>query len=106
MKNFKNNATKNLRGFSPQTNYTDRATAPMSEKSLQTFADKGYRVVSATDPQGRLNFLDPALLLFHTSRSSVILKRLSGPFLDPLLLRKSGSAEIRTQDLWICSQEL
>jgi hypothetical protein len=28
------------------------------------------------------------------------------PVSDALLLRKSGSAGIRTQDLWICSQEL
>jgi hypothetical protein len=28
------------------------------------------------------------------------------PVQDPLLLRISGSAENRTRDLWICSQEL
>jgi hypothetical protein len=28
------------------------------------------------------------------------------PFPDALLLRKSGSTENRTRDLWICSQEL
>jgi hypothetical protein len=28
------------------------------------------------------------------------------PFPDPLLLRKSGSAGNRTQDLWMCNQEL
>jgi hypothetical protein len=28
------------------------------------------------------------------------------PVPDPLLLRKSGSAGNRTQDLWICSQKL
>jgi hypothetical protein len=28
------------------------------------------------------------------------------PVLDPLLLRKCGSAGNRTRDLWICSQEL
>jgi hypothetical protein len=28
------------------------------------------------------------------------------PVPDPLLLKKSGSARNRTQDVWICSQEL
>jgi hypothetical protein len=46
------------------------------------------------------------LLLFLPSSSSVVLMRLSGPCLDPLLLRKSGSAENRTWDLWICNQEV
>jgi hypothetical protein len=41
-----------LRGFSPQTNYTDRATALVGEVS-SNFADRGRRVVSATDPHGR-----------------------------------------------------
>jgi hypothetical protein len=37
-----------LCGFSPQANYTDRAA-----KLVPTFADRGCRVVSATDPHGR-----------------------------------------------------
>jgi hypothetical protein len=49
-------------------------------KLLPTLADRGCRVVSATDPHGR-----------------------NLGFLDPLLLRKSGSAGNRTR---ICSQEL
>jgi hypothetical protein len=36
------------------------------------------------------------LLLFLPSTSSIVLTRLSGPVLDPLLLRKSGSAGNRT----------
>jgi hypothetical protein len=37
-------------------------------------------VFSATDPHGRnLGFLDPDPLLFHSSSSSIILTRLSGP---------------------------
>jgi hypothetical protein len=56
-----------LRGFSPQAN-------------LPTLADRGCRVDSATDPHGRnLGFLDPEPLLFHSSSSSIILTRLSGP---------------------------
>jgi hypothetical protein len=64
-------------------------------------------VVSATDPHGRnLGLLEPEPLLSHSSSSSIILTRLSGPDPDPLLLRKSGSAGNRTRVLWICSQEL
>jgi hypothetical protein len=40
------------RDFSPQANYTDRATR-LSVKLGPTSADRGYRVVSATDPHGR-----------------------------------------------------
>jgi hypothetical protein len=37
-------------------------------------------VIGATDPHGRnLGFLDPEPLLFHSSSSSIILTRLSGP---------------------------
>jgi hypothetical protein len=51
----------------------------LSAKLVPTFADRGCRVVSATDPHGRiLGFLDPKLLLFHSSSSSVIFTRLSG----------------------------
>jgi hypothetical protein len=47
-----------LRGLRPQANYTDRATAAMS-KLVPTFAERGCRVVSATDPHGRiLGFLE------------------------------------------------
>jgi hypothetical protein len=39
-----------IRGFSPQTNYTDRR---LSAKLVPTLADRGCRVVSAINPQGR-----------------------------------------------------
>jgi hypothetical protein len=46
---------KKIRGLSPQANNIDRATA----KLVPIFADRGRRVVSATDPRGRiLGFLD------------------------------------------------
>jgi hypothetical protein len=41
-----------LRDFSPQANYTDRATATSRRSLMPTFADKGCRVVSATIPHG------------------------------------------------------
>jgi hypothetical protein len=52
----------------------------MLAKLVPTLADRGCRVVSAADPHGcNLGFLDPEPLLFHSSSSSVILTRLSGP---------------------------
>jgi hypothetical protein len=50
---------KKLRGFSPPANYTDRATLyrlsdrRLSAKLVPTLADRGCRVVSATNPHGR-----------------------------------------------------
>jgi hypothetical protein len=41
-------------------------------------------------PYSRLS--RPEQLLFHSSSSSIVLTRLSGPVPDPLLLRISGSA--------------
>jgi hypothetical protein len=61
----------------------------LSAKLSPTFADRGCRLVSSTDPYGRiLDFLDRRrYFLFQVA-----------PVPDPLLLGKS--------DLWICSQEL
>jgi hypothetical protein len=60
----------NLCGFSPQANYNDRATAACRR--------------SLTVPHGRyLDFLYPEPLLLHSSSSSVILMRLSGPRSGP-----------------------
>jgi hypothetical protein len=80
---------------------------PLScEVSVLTFADRGCRVVSTTDPHSRIfGFIDPEPLLFHSSSCSLILTRLSGPRPDPLLLTKSDNAGNRTRVLWICSQE-
>jgi hypothetical protein len=43
---------KNFRDFSPQGNYTDRATVARRQMLVSTLADRGGRVVSATDPHG------------------------------------------------------
>jgi hypothetical protein len=48
-----------LHSLSPPANYTDRATAACRRSDCQHFADRGYHVVSVTDPYGRiLGFLD------------------------------------------------
>jgi hypothetical protein len=43
--------TKKLRGLSLRANYTDRR---LSTKLVPSFADRGCRVVSATDPYGSI----------------------------------------------------
>jgi hypothetical protein len=55
-----------LRGLSPRTNYTDRATAACRPKLVPTFfADIGSHVVSVTDTYGRiLGFLDRSCYFF------------------------------------------
>jgi hypothetical protein len=52
---------------------------PAGEVSVN-LTDRECGVVSATDLHGRnLGFLDPEPLLFHSSSSTIILTRLSGP---------------------------
>jgi hypothetical protein len=73
-------AITKLRSFSPQAKYTDRATATCRAKLVRTFADRACCVVRATDPTAvNLDFLDSKPLVFISSSSSIILKRLSGP---------------------------
>jgi hypothetical protein len=79
----------------------------MSAKLVPTFADRGCRVVSATDPQGHiLGFLDRGRYYFFQVTPQLYSRCWVDPIPDLLLLRKSGSAENRARDLWICSQEL
>jgi hypothetical protein len=52
-------------------------------------------------------FSRPEPLLFHSSNSSIILTRLSGPRSRPTTSQKnSGSAGNQTWVLWICSRKL
>jgi hypothetical protein len=52
----------------------------LSANLVPTFTNRGYRVVSATDPYGRIqSFLDRSPYFFLQSSSSVVLTRLSGP---------------------------
>jgi hypothetical protein len=72
----------------------------MSAKLVPTFADRGYCVVSATDPHGRiLGFLDRSRYYFFQVPPQLYSRGSVDPVPDPLLLRKSGSAGIRTRDL-------
>jgi hypothetical protein len=78
-----------------------------SAKLVPTFADRGCRVVSATDPQGRnFNFLDWSRYYFFQVAPQLSSWGWVDHVPDPLLLRKSGSAGNLTRDPCICSQKL
>jgi hypothetical protein len=54
-----------LRCLSPRDNYTDLSDRRLSAKLVSTFADRGCRVVSGTDPHGRiLGLLDRSRYFF------------------------------------------
>jgi hypothetical protein len=79
----------------------------LSAKLMPTLADRGCRAVSATNPHGReIRFYRPDPRLSIQLAPHINTRRWVDPVLDPLLLRKSGSAGNQTQDLWICSQEV
>jgi hypothetical protein len=83
------------------------SSARLSAKLVPTFADRGYHVVSATDPHGRiLCFLDRSRYYFFLVAPQLYSWGWVDPVPDPLLLGKSGSEGNRTRDLWICSQVL
>jgi hypothetical protein len=80
---------------------------PLLGEVVPTFADRGCRVVSATDPPGRiLCFLDRSRYYFFQVAPQLSSRGWVDPVPDPLPLRKSGSAGNRIQDLWICRQKL
>jgi hypothetical protein len=84
-----------------------RCDCYLSAKSVPTFADRGCHVVSATDPYSRIfGFLDRSHYCFFQVAHQLYSQSWVDPVSYPLLLRKSGSAGNRIQDLWICSQEI
>jgi hypothetical protein len=94
--------------LSPQANYTEWATATCRRNLVTTFLDRG---VSCGQPGGsptvvNLSFLDRSRYFsfkhLHIYPHTGWVDRVS----EPLLLRKSTSAGIRTRDLWVSSQEL
>jgi hypothetical protein len=79
-----------LRGFSPQVNYTDRATAVYRRSKCQLLriedvAWSALRILTAVN----LDFLDPEPLLFHSCSSSVNLTSLNGPRFRPNVSQKT-----------------
>jgi hypothetical protein len=70
----------------------------LSAKLVPTFADRGCRVVSVTDPYGRiLAFLHRGRYFFFQVAPQVYSRGRVDPVPDPLLLRKCGSAGNRTR---------
>jgi hypothetical protein len=94
--------------LSRQANYTDWATAICRRNLVPTFVDRGLPrgQLGGSPTVVNLNFLDWSryfsfkYLLIYPHKGWV------DPIPDPLLIRKSGSAGNRTQDLWVSSQEL
>jgi hypothetical protein len=77
----------------------------VGSKLVPTFAGRRCRVGSTVEPHGRiLGFLDRSRFYFFQVALQLYSWGWVGPVPDPLLLRKSGSAGNRTQDIWICSQ--
>jgi hypothetical protein len=78
-----------LRGFSPQANYTYRATAACRRSECQLLRIEGIAWSTQRIPMSvNLNFIDPEPLLSHSSSASVILTRLSGPRSRPTTSQK------------------
>jgi hypothetical protein len=78
-----------LCGFSSQTNYTYRATAAYRRIYRQLLRIESVAWSAQWIPTAvNLDFLDPEPLLFHSSSSSVILTRLSGPSSRPTTSQK------------------
>jgi hypothetical protein len=70
----------------------------LSAKSVATFADRGCCVVSTTDPYGRiLGFLGRSRYFFFQVAPQLYSRGWVDPVTEPLLLRKSGTAENRTR---------
>jgi hypothetical protein len=72
----------------------------LSAKLVPPFEDRECYVVSMTDPYGRiLGFLDRSRYFLFQVAPQLYSRGWADPVPDPLLLRKSGSAGIRTQNL-------
>jgi hypothetical protein len=68
---------------------------PLVGELSAKFADRGFRVVSVTDPYGRiLDFLDRTSYFFFQAAPQLYSRGRIDSIPDPLLLRKSGSAGI------------
>jgi hypothetical protein len=79
-----------LQGYNRQTLWPESASDSHSlAKLVPAFVDKGYHVVSVTDPHGRiLGFLDRSPYFFFHSSSIIVLTRLSGPRSRPTTSQK------------------
>jgi hypothetical protein len=78
-----------LVAFSPQANYTDRATAVGRRILLPTFADKGVSRGQRDEfPRSLIGFLDRSRYFFLSNSPLLILTTLSGPHSRPTTTKK------------------
>jgi hypothetical protein len=78
----------------------------LSTKLVPTLADRGCCLVSTVVHYGRVfGFLDWSRYFFFQVAPQLYSRGWVDPDPDPLLLRKSGSAENRTKSHWIYGQE-
>jgi hypothetical protein len=83
------NLKAKLCGFSPQANYTDQATAACRRNCWQLLRIEGVAWSTQRIPTAVISFFyTPELILFHSTSSSVILTRLSGPRSRPTTSQK------------------
>jgi hypothetical protein len=67
-------------------------------KLVPTLADRGFHVVSVTDPHGRiLRFIDRSRYVFFKVAPQLYSRGWVYPVPDPLLLRESGKAVNRAR---------
>jgi hypothetical protein len=87
-----------LRGLESASELYRASDRRLSAKLLPTFADRGYRVVSVTDPYGRsLGFLDRSRYYLSQVAPQLSSRGWVDPVPEPILLRESGSAGNRTR---------
>jgi hypothetical protein len=100
--------TRSLDGYSPENTHTPwpefaselyrQSDRRLSAKLVPTFEDRRCRVVTVTDPYGRiLGFLDRSRYFFFQVAPQLYSRGWLDPVPGPLLLRKSGSAGNRTR---------
>jgi hypothetical protein len=87
-----------LHELCPRANYSNRR---LPAKLVPTFANRGCRMVSETDPHGHIfGFLDRSCYYFFQVVPQLYSHGWLDPIPDPLLRRKSGCSRNRTWDLW------
>jgi hypothetical protein len=94
--------------FSPQANYTDWATATVRRILVQTFEDRWVSrgQGGGTPTAVNLCLLDRSRCFVFEAAPHLSKRGWVDPIPEPLLRRKSGRAENRNRDLWVCNQEL
>jgi hypothetical protein len=97
---------KNFGTYSPQANYTGRATAACRRSWCQILRIEGAACSAQRIPTAvTVGFLDRSRYFSIQVAPQLSSRGWVDPVPDPLLLTKSGSAGNWTRNLWICSRE-